>query len=99
MRLARELFEQREIIENPERAAVRRGDDLALARVDREVAHLHAGQVERERLPVRAAVEADIDRAARAREQQAAARADPGARRRRIDRRECRCVIAVQCAP
>src|SRR5579883_20242 len=56
-----QLLEQREIIENPEGPAVSGGDQLALPSIDREVAYLHMRQVQAERPPVRATVEAGVD--------------------------------------
>src|SRR5579862_1327518 len=70
-RLPRELLEQREVVHDPKGAAVSRRNELALARVDSEVAHLHAGQVQRQRRPLHAAVETDVHGTARAGEEQA----------------------------
>src|SRR5207244_10594554 len=63
-----QLLENSEIIEHPERTPVCGRNHLALARVDRDVAHLRDWQVQRERLPVRARVETEIDGAACAEE-------------------------------
>ncbi len=65
-----QLFEQRQIVEHPKRATVSSRDHLALPRIDREIAHLDHRKVQCERLPVRAFVQAKIDGAARADEQQ-----------------------------
>ena len=45
-------------------------NDLSLARIDGDVAHLRDRKIERERLPVRARVKAEINSAASAEEQQ-----------------------------
>ena len=50
--LPRQLFELRDVIENPEGAPVRRGDELSFAKVNREVADLNARQIQREGLPL-----------------------------------------------
>ncbi len=66
----RELFEQGEVVEHPERAAVRRDHHLLLAPVDGDVAHLHVRQVQAERLPALTAVEADVHRVLRPQEEE-----------------------------
>ena len=62
--------ENGQIIEKPEGASVRRRDQIALPGVDREIAHLDAREVQRQRFPSSAAVVADVDGAARPREEQ-----------------------------
>src|SRR5580700_11648446 len=67
----RELLEHRDIIHDPKGATVRRGYELIFARIDREVSNLNSWQIERERLPLRAAVEADVRGAPRPGKEQA----------------------------
>src|SRR5439155_1117683 len=68
---APQLAQRRDIVQNPERASVRRRDEVAL--LDREIVHRHDREVESERLPVRPVIERHPHAPLAAREQQAAA--------------------------
>src|SRR6266581_4090958 len=61
-RLLRELrlhlVQRREIVEHPERAALRRHDEVIV--FDGEISDRHERQVQLEALPVRAIIEADV---------------------------------------
>ena len=70
--IVRDLAKRRDVVENPEGAAVRADDDIVA--VDYEIAHGSGGQVELQRLPGVAIVERDIDGAFGAGEEQAGAR-------------------------
>ena len=55
----RECADRREVVENVDAASVRRQKQIRLARLDRDVAHGHVGQVAFELRPVRAAIDGD----------------------------------------
>ena len=65
------LPQRRDVVEDPERAALRRDDDVLV--LDHEVGHGNDGQVALQRLPRRAGVEGHVDPRLGAGEQQAAA--------------------------
>src|ERR1044071_7559522 len=56
--VVRPLLERREVVDHPERAALRRGDEIVVAHG--EIGDRHDRQIELQRLPVRAVVERDV---------------------------------------
>src|SRR6185312_2207564 len=59
--IARPLLQQRQIVEDPEGAAMCCRHHFALPRIDRDVAYLRVRQTHAERLPLRAPIEAGVD--------------------------------------
>ena len=64
----RQLPQGRDVVQDPERAAVRRRDQVAL--LERQIVHRHDGEIETQRLPARAVVERYPDAPFRSDEQQ-----------------------------
>src|SRR6266498_994934 len=67
---ARQLPQGREVVQDPDRPAVRPDHEIAL--VDVQIAHRAGGEIEPQRLPMVAVVERNVNAAFGTREQQAA---------------------------
>ena len=70
-----ELAQQRDVVEDPERAAVRRREQVAV--LNQQIVHRNDRQVQSQRLPVTAVVERNVDAGLGARVEQPATLRDP----------------------